>query len=305
MSHRSRLKATSLTALALLTLSACALLCGAPAAQATIQEGHPEAYDNGGLVGNREHAIPQEGFGEIHLTSAWFGSEGIECAMLDFGTVFNEGSPPRAQGEILSWVAAGHVPNSLHPQLSSDCRPTGTGGFITDEAPVALEENEHHEVEASRRRLSTPLSYELLCGAREEEYVGIVRLGVPSSEFPKLSGSTPCPAEPTLEAQESEYEAYKTERSEKKGCYATNPSPAGCFHFVLVEPGAGLEVAFGGTLWAVWKNGAKNGLSPSRWSFEEKGGEPQCESPGCTATLTITGEVTELGYNGIELMQAK
>jgi hypothetical protein len=275
------------------------------AAQATIEQGHPEAYDNGGLVGNREHAIPQEGFGEIHLASAQLGSEGIECVNLGFGTVFNEGSPLRAQGEILSWVAAGHVPNSAHPQLSSNCRPLGTKGFATDEAPVELEENEHHEVETSKRTLRVPWNVELVCGAREEEYVGIVRVGVPSSEFPKLSGSTPCPAEPTLEAQESEYEAYKKERVEKKGCYATNPAPAGCIHVVIVEPGAGLEVAFGGTLWAVGKNGVKNGLSPSRWSFEEKGGELQCESPGCSATGTTTGEVTELGYNGIELMQAK
>ena len=288
-----------------LILASALSMALAPAAQATIEQGHPEAYDDGVLVGNREHAVLVEGYGEIHFGSAQLGSEGIECVNLGFGTAFNEGSPLRAQGQIMSWVAAGHAPNSLHPELGGLCRPEGTKGFFTDEAPFELEENEHHEVEASRRRLTTPWNVELLCGAREEEFVGIVKIGIPSSAFPITSGETPCPAEPTEEFTNAEYEEYKKEKTEKKGCYATNPAPEGCIHMTWVEPGAGLEVAFGGTLWAHGINGTKNGLSPSRWVFEEKGGALQCESAGCEAGGTTTGEVKELGYNGIELMQAK
>ena len=290
---------------ALILASALSMALAPAAAQATIEEGHPEAYDNGALVGNHEHAAVQEGYGEIHLASKQLGPEGIECVNLGFGTAFNEGSPLRAQGQIMSWVAAGHAPSASHPQLGSYCRPESTKGFATDEAPVALEENEHHEVEPNRRTVRVPWNVELLCGAREEEFTGIVRIGVPNSEFPK-SGATPCPETAEESSTLAEYEAYKKEREEKKGCYVTNPAPEGCIHVVMVEPGAGLEVAFGGTLWAHAINGVKNGLTPSRWVFEEKGGELQCERPeGCTATGTDTGEVKVLGYNGIELMQAR
>jgi hypothetical protein len=161
-----------------------------------------------------------------------------------------------------------------------------------------------HEVEPTLRKLSTPWNVELSCGVREEEYVPIVEIGVPTSEFPR-SGSTPCPAEPSPEAQAEEEAAYVKEREEKKGCYASNPAPEGCINMTWVGPGAGLEVAFGGTLWAKGVNGVKNGLSPSKWIFETHGGELECESAGCAAGNTTTGEVKELGYSGVQLLQAR
>ena len=108
-------------AIALAALITPALFCAG--AQAQTEAGHPEVYDNWGLIGSREHAVPVTGYGEIHLESKDLGSEGIECEMDGFGVAFNEGSPLRAQGQILSWGAGGHVPNALHPQLGAKCRP--------------------------------------------------------------------------------------------------------------------------------------------------------------------------------------
>jgi hypothetical protein len=276
------------------------------AAQAgPLEEGHPEGYENGALIGNREHASVEAGFGEIHLESAQLGSEGIECVNVGFGSVWNEGTPLRAHGQILGWVASGHAPNGTHTKLAANCRPEGTHGFATDEAAVEFEKNPTtHEVEPARRKLSAPWNGEISCGVREEEYVGIIRIGMPNTEFPNNS-STPCPAEPSVTAQEEEEAAYVKEREEKKGCYVSNPAPEGCINVTIVEPGAGLEVAFGGTLWAKGINGVKNGLSPSKWVFEEHGGQLECESAGCSAGGTTTGEVKELGYTGVQLIQAK
>jgi hypothetical protein len=296
-------------------LTVFAALVGPTAAQASIETGHPEAYENGKLQPEGPaKAVPQVGYGQIHLTSVQLGSEGIECVNLGFGSSWNE--PPtatrRALGQILSWVASGHVPEGANTELSASCRPHGEvskpGSFATDEGFVKSEVNGANEVEPKLRHLSVPWNGELRCGVRAEgtEYAGIVKIGIPTTEFPKAL--TPCKgSEPTLAEEEEEVAEYKAEREGHAGCYASNPAPAGCIRVTIVEPGAGLEVAYGGTLRAHGLNGTHTGLSATRWKFEgATSGELQCEFPsGCVATGTTTGEVKELGYKEIQLITAK
>jgi len=282
-----------------------AMLVFAPAAaQATITEGHPEAFESGIKVGGKEKSAIQVGWGQIHLESAQLGSEGIECVNLGFGSGYNEGSPLRAYGQILSWTASGHVPEGTHTELSSSCRPHGEaakpGSFATDELNTKAEE----PIEPKNRKLTVPWNVELTCGVREEEFQGIVKTGIPNSAFP--GANTKCPAEASETTETEEIESYKAERTGKKGCYATNPAPEGCIRVTIVEPGAGLEVAYGGTLHAHGINGVHNGLSPTRWVFATTSGELQCEAPaGCVATGTTTGTVKEDGYNSLALITGK
>lgn len=204
-----------------------AMLVFAPAAaQATITEGHPEAFESGIKVGGKEKSAIQVGWGQIHLESAQLGSEGIECVNLGFGSGYNEGSPLRAYGQILSWTASGHVPEGTHTELSSSCRPHGEaakpGSFATDELNTKAEE----PIEPKNRKLTVPWNVELTCGVREEEFQGIVKTGIPNSAFP--GANTKCPAEASETTETEEIESYKAERTGKKGCYATNPAPEGC-----------------------------------------------------------------------------
>jgi hypothetical protein len=284
------------------------------AAQANIEAGHPEVYENGNLIAEEQgKAVPLEVWGQVHSTSVELGSEGSECSSSAMVSLWNE-SPQatrRGMGKVLEWSAASHVPVGSHPELSASCRPLSEAGrpksFWTDEGYVRSEENESHEVEVALRRNSTPWNLELSCGVREfgTEYTTIARIGVPSSEFPKPA--KPCPGtEPTLEEEQNEVASYKKEREEKKGCYASVPAPEGCIRQTIVEPGTGLEEAYGGTLRLEWLNGSKNGLSASRWKYEgANSGELQCEFPsGCAATDTWTGELKAVGYK-IQLITAR
>ncbi len=152
----------------------------------------------------------------------------------------------------------------------------------------------------------------MTCGVREESYVPILKIGVPTSEFPKAAPK--CPEsletgqpEEEEEEEEEEEDEYTTEREVKKGCYATNPAPEGCTRVTIVEPGSGLEVAFGGTLRAHFENGVKNGLFPSKWIFEgATSGALQCEFPSaCTAAGVATGAVKEVGYKELSLLRER
>lgn len=286
-------------------IAALACLVVAPAAaEANIEGGHPEFYNNNVRMGVREQPTSTLEWGGIHIESAQLGSEGIECSVQAMGSSWNEGSPPRGYGEILTWSEAGHVPTGTHNELEASCRPHGEAStpatFVTDEENFKAEQ----PLEPKDRKLTTPWNIELTCGVREEEFSAIVRIGVPNGAFP--GASTPCPAEATEEAEVAEVASYKAERESKKGCYATNPSPEGCMKITIIEPGAGLEWAYGGTLHARLENGVKNGLSPSRWLLNTASGELQCEAPaGCVATFTQTGTIKSNGYNGQELLTAR
>ena len=220
-------------------------------------------------------------FGQIHFESAQLGSEGIECVNLGFGSGWNEGSPTtRLRSDPRTGTPHGHVPEGTHTKLSASCRPETTGkpgSFITDEAYVKSEENGSKEVEASSAKAEHAWNVEAAAVCREEEYVPILKIGVPTSEFPKARRSARKTSKPGQTKRK--YELNEGTRK-KEGCYATNPAPEGCIRLTIVEPGAGLEVAFGGTLRAHFENGVKNGLFPSKWHFEgATSGALQCEFP--------------------------
>ena len=303
-----------------LTLGALPVLAGlgalAPSAMANIEQGHPEAYSNNALVGEKSAAVVQVGFGQIHLESTQLGSEGIECVNLGFGSGWNEGTgvSKRAEGQILAWDASGHVPEGTHSELAASCRPHGEpskpGSFATDESNAKSESNgTTHEVEPTLRHLSTPWNVEIHCGVREESYQGIVTIGVPNSEFPKAVTAAACPGEgePSEEVEQAEIASYAAERTGHHGCYASIPAPEGCIRVTIVEPGAGLEVGYGGTEHAKGINGVKNGLTATKWKFEgPTSGELQCEFPsGCVATGKTFGEVKEDGYKEFQLIQGR
>jgi len=284
----------------------------APAvAHATIKEGKgaPELYENGMVVGPRENASHmftgdlQEEFGQFAIEAENL-PEGIECVYLGFSSGWNEGSPRRAFGQIESWGGDGHVPNEEHPKVSSNCRPEASRAFVTDEDFSASEQTEGKFVLA-KRSLSTPWNIEFTCGVREGAFDPIVEIGVPSSEFPKAN--TPCPANSTEAEEEREIAGYAAEKAEHEGCYKSNPAPAGCIRFTIVEPGAGGEFAYGGTLHMTSIDGIRNGLTPSRWSLEgSRSGTTQCEFPeGCTGEITMFGELKDIGYTGVQLIQVK
>jgi len=278
-------------------------------AQATIKEGHPELYENGKLVPGKENASHnftgdiQQGYGEIALEAENL-PEGVECVNVGFGSGWNEGSPLRAMGQILAWDASGHTPTEEHSKLSANCRPEAAKAYATDENFAAAEETEGKLILA-KRALSTPWNVELTCGIREGAFQGIVKVGVPTSEFPLAT--KPCPTKANEAEETKEIEGYSKEKTEKKGCYKTNPAPPGCIRVTIVEPGAGGEFAFGGTLHPQGVNGVHNGLTPTHWNFEgPNSGVLQCEFPeGCTAEGTTFGEVKEVGYAGLQLIQGK
>ena len=286
-----------------------ALALGPAKAHASLRGGSPELYENGSLVGERENAQhqftgeAQEAYGELEFLTGEL-SEGFECASLGFVGGWNEGSPPRAFGQIESWAGGGHVPNEEHPKLSLNCRPEAARAFVTDEAPAAFEESEGKLV-LGERGLTTPWNIEVTCGVRETTFSPIVKIGTPTSESP--SASVPCPAKATDAEETKVIEGYEREKLEHKGCYKTNPAPAGCIRLTLVGPGAGEEFAFGGTLHPTAVNGAHNGLTPARWSFEgPDSGLLQCELPvGCTAEWDVLGELKDIGYTGVQLTQYK
>jgi hypothetical protein len=279
--------------------------------ESSLEQGHPELYENGKLGPEKATAQAQTGFGQLQFSSPQIG--GIaECVVLGFGAGWNEGSPRRAIGQIFGWGAGGHIPapTATSGELTSSCRAaseTNTpGSFMTDEGFIRSEANEKGEVEPKRRRLSVPWNAEAVCGIREEVDSSIIRVGVPNGEFPRPT--KPCPPASTLEPEKVEAEEHLKEREEKKGCYATDPAPEGCLRLTVVVPAAGLEAAFGGTLWAHELNGAKNGLSASRWKLEgaEHSGALQCEFPaGCVSavdTAAATGELKDIGYKEIQLV---
>jgi hypothetical protein len=271
----------------------------------------PEWYVNNVTIREKSHPVAHVDYGEIHLFSAQLGSEGIECVALSFGSVWNEraGGGWLPIGQILVWSAAGHVPEAPNEELSASCRPQGKiGSFITDEADISSEINASNEVAPALRTQSTPWNLERRCGIREAgtEYVGIVTIGVPSTEFPKAGEL--CPGiEPTEAGEAMEIAEHKKEREEKKGCYASIPAPPGCVRMTVVEPATGLEVAYGGSLYLHLQNGVKNGLSASRWKLEgATSNELQCEFPaGCNALATLVGVLKMVGYSSQQLLTVK
>ena len=82
------------------------------------------------------------------------------------------------------------MPEGADSKLSASCRQETKGkpvSFITDEAFVTSEENGAKEVEPGLRTLSIPWNVEFDCGVSHEESYELAKIGVPSTEFPRLS----------------------------------------------------------------------------------------------------------------------
>ena len=281
-------------------------------AQASVKEGHPELYENGKLLVDMRLSPEREVVGDVQVLHGQLSVEGevlsesgVECAVGAFGSGWNEGTPFRAFGQILNWNAAGHIPIEEHKQLSSSCRPDSVGTYITTEDFAQSEENAGQLVLA-KRALSTPWNVEYKCGVREAADVAMARIGVPSMEFPRVASPCPRPLLEEMEAEERELIEIRKE-SEMGPCYGAKPRPPGCLRLDVVEPAAGSEFAFGGTLYAHVINGVHNGLTPTRWVFEGfKSGVLRCEFPeGCESEFTVSGELLQSGYSDLGLVQLK
>ena len=74
---------------------------------------------------------------------------------------------------------------------------------------------------------------------------------------------------------------------------------------VVVYPGLGLEVGFGGTLRVRVINGAGNGLDQSSGDARMLLGELRCKAPAGCSAATIAGEVKVQGYEAVQLIQEK
>jgi len=304
-----------------LQIGPLAVLCNAPSGTATLEIpiasatppiGRPVLYQNGKLVENASNPTAMYASGELGLESESLGGT-AGCVTMGFGAGFNEGSPPhRGLGAVFGFGSGGHPPGETGKELSASCSnrsgQSSPPAFVTAESWAASESNPTTgKFETSLRRESTPWDAEAICVIQEGEFKSAVRIGVPTSEYPRPQGT--CPPKPSTEPEEPVVGEHATDRVERKGCYASNPAPAGCLKVTVVEPAAGLEAAFGGTLVAFVTNGVKNGLSPSHLEFLGRvSGQLECEFPSpCPTGLggVVSGELKVSGYSDLALMQLR
>ncbi len=283
-------------------LLALAVLAFAPAAaQANLIEGNPIIYSNGSKVETEAKAVSVVGYGDIELKSEQLPGGFVECTNLGLGSSFNAGSPLRSKGKILTWMAAGHAPTSAHKELSAECRGLGGKAWATDEKPLHVVESQTKHGE-----LTVPWNVEGICriNTETEETTAIVVVGVPTAlTAPEKEARE---KRKCVEGETAEKTEIANEVSEKKGCYATNPSPEGCIGVLIIDPEISLELNYGGSLRAIGKNGTGNGLNQSKWEFKgASGGELQCESAGCTAKGITTGVVEQQGFESVQLLTVK
>jgi hypothetical protein len=74
----------------------------------------------------------------------------------------------------------------------------------------------------------------------------------------------------------------------------------------IVDPGAGIEIEYGGSLRPSWINGSGNGLAASKWHWEgEKSGTLVCLQSGCHAPGVTEGNAKIVGYEAQDLIQLR
>jgi hypothetical protein len=256
-----------------------------------LESGTPELYSNGLRL--NEIRREQVSYGQSKFASTQLPGGENECVWLDFGSWWNEGTPSRAHGQILTWTLNGHTVEGTHTELSSKCRGLGGSGWVTDETPIN---------EGKRGKVTTPWNIVGVCGEREEERTGLVEIGYPTGAEPAVHACK------TLAEEEAEMSA---ERTGHTGCFkepegAGKPEPEGCINITIVDPTASLELLYGGSLRPKWTNGAGNGTNASKLTSEgSTTGFLFCELPGCAAPLTFTGQMKTVGYTAQQLIQMK
>jgi hypothetical protein len=278
------------------------LLTMAPSfAQANLPEASPELFTNG--VPNSGSLVEVAGYGQILLRSEALPGSEIECVNLAFGTGHQEPAPPavlsRPHGQVLSWAANGHRTEFNHTENSSKCRGLSGSGWAVDEPPIGGGEG---VIITRGPVVSTPWNMVAVCGEREEERTGVVQIGYPTGEEP------PVHACKTQAAEESE---MSTERTSHLHCFKEEEGkavdePAGCINVTIVDPTAGLEIRYGGSLRPKWTNGAGTGLNASKWIWEGiASNELFCQLSGCHSPGTTTGQVKIVGFEAQELIQVR
>ncbi len=265
-----------------------------------IKVGHPELFSNGCGVSIGKPGLAQIGYGDFAFESSQLPGGVVECAMLFLATGYNGGTPVRAQGQILSWVAQGHAPTETHHETASECRGESGGAWWTAESAIKPVSG----TEATRGATSTPWNYEVECSTRAGEKVAIIKIGVPTS---RTESERKAAEERACKTEAAEKAEAEREISAREGCYRSEPPPAGCIAMLSVDPAESVELAYGGTLRAKVVNGVGNGLDQTRWEFEgAKAGELQCSFPaGCTGKGTIGGPVKDQGYEAVQLITYK
>jgi hypothetical protein len=240
-------------------LGVLAVLALAPAvAQASDEQGHPEGYSTEKKIEKLplepteaeidNKAVAQVGFGQIELESHQLPGSFIECVNLGFGDGWNAPVTPvfglRGRGQILGWVASGHIPASPNNELSSKCRGIGGTAWALAETPLerigkkticttegkkltecpGVEEREVVYKEFKREEHQTlPWNVELVCRDVEIEegvfeYEGEVHIGIPNKNTKHANfgeeNKTGCKTQAELKAEEgtlrTETEAEQT-----------------------------------------------------------------------------------------------
>ena len=289
----------------------------------------PEVYRN--EVAIATSGVPQVAYGQLEIESPQIQTT-LECVVLGWGAVWNEGTPTFAHGEILGLWANGHAPTAEHPELGNKCRfvyhgveenpSTSPFAWASPEPPLQLvnqegvvcaesgkkelsrcrEESEriHDTVtrEVSREALTVPWNLDYT----EKNGSPYARLGLPD-ECKGRSGSARTELSKCPEA--SEREAGQN----PEGCnIPPTPAPPGCVKVeILSNPPLNVHQEYEGHLEPLMVNSGPSGLAPASWEFEgHTKGEPGLhlrETP--TAELSATGSLKLLGYQGQELITVK
>ena len=273
-----------------LVLALAALALTPVGAQATVEEGHPELYDN--FVHITATHRGAEGFGPIKLVSPAMETE-IECNAQFFGAAWNEGTPVQGHGEILGWTAQGDASNT-GTELNRECKfKKGTAvveAWVTDEPPLT----QTGTLGKRGEPLTVPWNMEWRCGERAEETTAITLIGRPNGS----AAVTGCKTE---SEEKNEIEA---EESGRTGCYAS-PVPAGCMKMTVIQPSLGLETVYEGTMRPSYANGFGSGLNPSSLRFEGATSGRLRLATSFATTMSFTGSWRWSGYSNYELIQAK
>jgi hypothetical protein len=293
---------------------AAVLALAAPAAQATVAEGHPEFLVNGKLLGREPR--PVNLFGNLELASPEESEGGtgnaIECATVVIATIYNATEPERnptglnGSGQILSWWGNSHMPREVHPELSSHCRFVEHGANLhTERAAWLIPEPRLREprVEAEFCRSAGKKLSE--CPASSERETELLIKEVKREALP-------LPWEVELISTEahlrSRIGAPSAEERAKghKSCEEPLPAPRGCIKAQILVPELAVDESFEGNADPFMTNGILNGLSPSTWDFEGKGHEPcvRLTSNG-EKCLYLKGVVKIIGFEGQELVTGR
>jgi len=188
--------------------------------------------------------------------------------------------------EIGPVYVSGEMPLQEDPVEAEACK--GTLVFLR-ECPGESEREPITLFTRTARRGSLPWKLELGRGEREGEVETMADIGGPGSScYPK--------------------ETVVVGGAEVERPDSWEEVPAGCMKIGVILPELPAEFVYYGRLEVALVNGVKNGLSPSRFEFDESGGLESGHTPSEAATegeATIDGGLQVAGVPSFELITAK